>query len=384
MVLITKNKAEEEMVGGRKMKRKYFILMLGMSLVLSISGCDLRQKAGMENKAIESAENKIEEDIKEELDYEWEWVIDPRESEYKAINMVNKDCFIISQEGEDGENRRGIIDGEGEFIVPIGELEEDYDYEDELITEENFTDCSAENGGRIDSTSANGWCFEWVQKNGGSGAPLEKIPDSLRNKVEGEYLFLSGGDIALPQSAGGSRMRYIDALNLELGVLATEAEIHKVALCDKNGNIYMEPGVYSFNKKHEKSYNCVFCDGRLPVREGKTGNYGYIDVTGEEVISAIYDFAGPFQEGLAFVRPTTRGIPAKYIDVNGNNVIYLEGLENCVGGPFRDGYAIVGCMMEDEEGVLTQRRGLLKCNTEIFDVTDHLKKEYKKYQEIVK
>lgn len=180
------------------MKRKYFILMLGMSLALSISGCDSKQKSGMENKKIESAENEIEEDIKEELDYEWEWVIDPRESEYRSINMVNKDCFIISQEGEEGEYQSGIINGEGEFIVPIGELEEDYEYEDELVTEEDFTDCSAENGGRIDSTS--GWCFEWLQKNGGSDAPLEKIPDSLRNKVEGEYLFLSGGDINLPQA----------------------------------------------------------------------------------------------------------------------------------------------------------------------------------------
>ena len=361
------------------MKRKEVLLMAAMICILSVTACSSKKEAIVEDEVVQ-VEDEADEEEEEELDYEWEWIIDPRESDYRVITMIDKDRFIVSQANEQGSFSEGIINGQGEIVEPIGI--KDYNKVDEMAGREDVSDYSAENGGRIDTMTENGWYYYWTKSNGTFNT-CQDYPDSLRNKVDDGYVFLSGNDIDARTS---DHLNYMDAFNLEIGVMATY-EDYTIALCDKDGKTYMKPGKYCINPEKAYSYQCIFSDGRLPVKDCELGNWGYIDYTGDEVISTIYDFAGPFQEGLAFVDRMMHepDMPVEYIDVNGNTVISIDGLKSeisrCIGGPFRDGYAVVRCELEDEDGVLTERCGLIKCNTEIFDERAYLKDEYKKYQD---
>lgn len=357
------------------MKKKIIMGIIIASVISGTFGCGDKAQNKNENKGSVSKTTEEDTEIEEDtLDYEWEWIINPKESKYSSISYIGEDCFIVSTEDRE---KSGIINAAGEVIKPF--TEEGYNYWDERQVEESSEE-SAENGGRINAMAANGWYYDWVSKNGANTQSAEDFPDSLRNKVDGNYFFLNGNDMDV--SEGG--INYIDALNLEMGILATNDEL-KIALCDGNGNVYMKPDKYSIATKKRYNQNCVFCDGRLPVKECDGGLYGYIDVTGEEVITTLYSYAGPFQEGLAFVNHEGREMPVEYIDVNGNTVISLWDMEKWGefrGGAFEDGYAIVKAVVEDEEGVLTERCGILKCNTEIFDESLHLKQEYEKYKKI--
>jgi hypothetical protein len=77
-------------------------------------------------------------------------------------------------------------------------------------------------------------------------------------------------------------------------------------------------------------------EGRWPVR--RDGKWGYVDMSGNEVIPPQYDQAGTFSDGLAFVNQYGRwGV----IDLDGNEVVPFV-LEYKDVGIFRDGLAGVG------------------------------------------
>lgn len=100
---------------------------------------------------------------------------------------------------------------------------------------------------------------------------------------------------------------------------------NQMGCINPRGKYIVELGVYDSISE--------FSDGLALVK--KDGKYGYIDVTGKEVIPVKYRQAGEFSEGYAF---TKSGNDEGYIDKNGKLVI------KCVcqyGGVFSEGYAVI-------------------------------------------
>ena len=106
--------------------------------------------------------------------------------------------------------------------------------------------------------------------------------------------------------------RIINSVLEDLFIIFDEENI----LVDKTGKTICK---YEYD---ESGYTNKFSDGLLIVEKG--GKYGFIDVTGKEVIPCIYDEAHSFSEGLAVVKKN--GIYG-YVDRNGKSTFGDQGTD---------------------------------------------------------
>lgn len=180
----------------------------------------------------------------------------------------------------------GLIDTEGNLIIPFGKYEEINDCSDGLV--------------RVGNGSLQGFV----------------------SKDDGEEVI---------------SCKYTSANDFKDGISAvSENEFDTIKCIDTNGNTLFETSKYGGIGD--------FSDGLAFVVDKASENWGYINKTGQEVIPCIYKGAIDFSEGLAAVNVGDGWI---YIDQTGNTVIdtkYESAYE------FNNGIAAVQCLGSFENG----------------------------------
>lgn len=121
---------------------------------------------------------------------------------------------------------------------------------------------------------------------------------------------------------------YDFSIHIESGFVYYSSLCATTAVYDLNGNVIIPAGKYKFFWGAS--------DG-LALVTNKDSEYGYVDVTGKEVISCQYDNAGKFSEGLAAVRKSWKD-KWGYIDKTGKMVISAKYDK---AEQFKNGFAMV-------------------------------------------
>ena len=200
--------------------------------------------------------------------------------------FFNAGLGIIDKYFEDNNRKCGLIDKNGNFVVPLGQYDGISDFNGALAFVMDY-DIGGEYGAYIDKTGKLVTDFEYYADQWCNWYYMPSSEDMTIAQKGGKFGFLDNkGNEAVP-----FEYDMVEPFSDGLAYV-WDRENEKSGYVDKTGKLIIQNNDY--NMAHS------FSDGLAWVQ--KDDKYGYIDSTGELVVPLIYDYAYDFNEGLAAVR----------------------------------------------------------------------------------